>query len=125
MFFSSDNFISPGFLPDVDGLAPIPSTATEDATLDERHTERANTGFLFRGKTARAIAAGIDIAIDFATLGEYRVVSDAPAKQLAEDAGADGLWATGIEWTTPDRSRATCSLPRARNRDWAMTRVRG
>lgn len=74
---------------------------------------------------AGRVAAGIDIVIDFATLGEYRIVTGANVRPPAEDAKADDLWATGIEWSAPDRTRATCSLPRARNRDWARSRVRG
>lgn len=75
-------------------------------------------------RAARALAVGIDIAIDFATLGEYRVIDDAIVIPPAEDAGPSQLWATGIEWSTPERTRATCSLPRARNRDRVMSRVR-
>lgn len=112
-------------MPGADRPAPFSSGSAAALTVDDLGTGRTKSGFLVRSKTGRAIAAGIDIAIDFATLGEYRVVFDAAATQFAEDAGTDGLWATGIEWTTPDRSRAACSLPRARNRDWAKTRVRG
>jgi hypothetical protein len=80
--------------------------------------------FTTDNRAGRTVAAGIDIAIDFATLGEYRVVTDAAFSTPVEDAKADDLWATGIEWSAPDRTRATCSLPRARNRDWARSRVR-
>lgn len=73
----------------------------------------------------RAIAAGIDIAIDFATLGEYRVVTDANVSTLAGDAASGHDWAAGIEWSAPERTRAACSLPRARNREWARSRVHG
>ncbi|MBI4898847.1 MAG: hypothetical protein HY827_10840 [Actinobacteria bacterium] len=111
MFFTSD--------------ISITADNSNDNSTDRSLDRGTDSGFLTRGKTGRAIAAGIDIAIDFATLGEYRVVLDAPVTRFAEDAGTESLWATGIEWTTPDRSRATCSLPRARNRDWAKTRIRG
>ena len=76
-------------------------------------------------RTGRAIAAGLDIAIDFATLGEYRVITDAaPAADSHAPASSDELWATEIEWSTaPARTRAACSLPRARNRAWARSRI--
>lgn len=80
--------------------------------------------------TGRAIAAGLDLAIDFATLGEYRVITDEvsaadPAQPAAPRAiRRDDLWATEIEWSTaPARTRAACSLPRARNRAWARSRI--
>lgn len=83
-------------------------------------------------RAGRAIAAGLDIAIDFATLGEYRVVTDtAPAADshtpASPQAVQDGeLWANGIEWSaSPARTRAACSLPRARNRAWARSRISG
>ncbi len=142
MFFSSDNFIpSPPLAPAVPPAIGAPnselfspdsfSTQLFSAELFNAESTRVgktrpkSTGFFMRRKAGRAIVAGIDLAIDFATLGEYRVVLDAPTTDTADDAVADGIWATGIEWTTPDRSRATCSLPRARNRDRAKTRIRG
>lgn len=89
-------------------------------------------------RAGRALAAGIDIAIDFATLGEYRVITTTtaegtsrsvdqrgPVARRAEDGATDHIWATGIEWSSPERTRATCSLPRARNRESARSRVRG
>ncbi len=55
----------------------------------------------------------LDIAIDFATLGEYRLVTDLPRRPVRS---AD-LWARDIEWTQPARTReVTCSLPRAHDR---------
>lgn len=74
---------------------------------------------------ARTVASGIDIAIEFATLGEYRVVTDMTVRPPAGELEFDDLWATGIEWSSAERERATCSLPRARNREWARSRIRG
>jgi hypothetical protein len=65
----------------------------------------------------------LDLVIDFATLGEYRVVTDAPVRTVRDR----DVWATDIEWTQRSRQRDTptsCSLPRARERNWAPTRVR-
>lgn len=76
-------------------------------------------------RVGRAIAAAIDTTIDFATLGEYRVVTDAGVSTLADDAASGRDWAAGIEWSAPERTRAACSLPRARNREWARSRVHG
>lgn len=73
----------------------------------------------------RAIVAGVDLAIDFATLGEYRVVTDANVSTLVDDAASGREWAAGIEWSAPECTRAACSLPRARNREWARSRVHG
>lgn len=65
---------------------------------------------------------GLDLVIDFATIGEYRVVTDNPRRPVA----AGNLWAQGIDWTTPARNRSVeCSLPRARDRALARERVRG
>jgi hypothetical protein len=62
----------------------------------------------------------LDLVIDFATLGEYRVVTDAPARTVA----AEDIWAEDIEWTTGPRRRETaCSLPRARDRKLARAVV--
>jgi hypothetical protein len=67
----------------------------------------------------------LDLVIDFATLGEYRVVTDAPVRTVRDR----DVWATDIEWTQRTRHRdaqrpSSCSLPRARERNWAPTRVR-
>ena len=68
------------------------------------------------------IVKGVDRVVDFATLGEYRVVTDAPARTVAER----DVWATDIEWSGTPRSRGVeCSLPRARDRKLARERVRG
>lgn len=83
------------------------------------------------GRASLAIASGFDIAIDFATLGEYRLVTDHVGREhaVASDAAAaraPDSWAAGIEWSSaPERSRAACSLPRARNRAWARSRIGG
>ena len=64
----------------------------------------------------------LDLVIDFATLGEYRVVTDAPRKMV----NARDVWATDIEWSSRPRQREIeCSLPRARDRALARERVRG
>jgi hypothetical protein len=64
-------------------------------------------------KTSRLIAGGFDRAIDFATLGEYRVVVDEPAAAV----DADDLWFADVEWSAPVRSReASCVLPRSHDR---------
>jgi hypothetical protein len=68
----------------------------------------------------------LDLVIDFATLGEYRVVTDAPVRIVDER----DVWATDIEWsqaarTSESRQRdSKCSLPRARKRNWEPTRAR-
>jgi len=64
----------------------------------------------------------LDLVVDFATLGEYRVVTDAPRKAVR----SRDVWATDIEWTSRPRQREVeCSLPRARDRALARERVRG
>lgn len=64
----------------------------------------------------------LDLVIDFATLGEYRVVTDAPRRPVR----SEDLWARGIEWSAPPRTREIeCRLPRARDRKLARERVRG
>jgi hypothetical protein len=63
----------------------------------------------------------LDLVVDFATLGEYRVVTDAPVRTVKDR----DVWATDIEWSQAVRQRdSKCSLPRARERNWAPTRVR-
>lgn len=64
----------------------------------------------------------LDLIIDFATLGEYRVVGDAPRRPVRRE----DIWADGIAWEQRARQREiTCSLPRARDRKWARERIRG
>jgi hypothetical protein len=64
----------------------------------------------------------LDLVIDFATLGEYRVVTDAPRRKVR----ARDIWATDIEWSQRTRQREVeCTLPRARDRALARERVRG
>ena len=71
--------------------------------------------------TARLTDA-VDLMIDFATLGEYRVVTDSPRRTVR----ARDVWATDIEWSSRPRQREIeCSLPRARDRALARERVRG
>lgn len=58
-------------------------------------------------------AKSLDIVIDFATLGEYRLVTDNPRRPVR----TPDLWARDLEWTTAGRRReVACSLPRARDR---------
>jgi hypothetical protein len=68
---------------------------------------------------------GFDLVVDFATLGEYRVITDAPRREVA----SRDLWATDIEWSAPVRNESIrgveCKLPRARDRRLARDRVRG
>jgi hypothetical protein len=66
---------------------------------------------------------GLDLVVDFATLGEYRVVTGAPVREVEE---AD-LWATDVDWKQPERATAQrgCSLPRARDRKLARAIVNG
>lgn len=68
---------------------------------------------------------GIDRIVDFATLGEYRVVTGSAPKQVQDR----DIWAVDIEWdanvTSAARLRPTCSLPRARDRRLARERVSG
>ncbi len=64
----------------------------------------------------------LDLVIDFATLGEYRVVTDLPRRPVDQR----DIWARDIEWSQGVRSREIeCSLPRARDRKFARERVRG
>lgn len=64
----------------------------------------------------------LDLVIDFATLGEYRVVTDLPRRSVAER----DIWAKDIDWSQSPRGReVVCSLPRARDRKLARERVRG
>jgi hypothetical protein len=68
----------------------------------------------------------LDFVVDFATLGEYRVVTDAPRKTARKTVRASDVWAIDIEWSTRPRQREIkCSLPRARDRALARERVRG
>ena len=68
---------------------------------------------------------GLDLVVDFATLGEYRVVTEVERRPVKDG----DVWADDIEWSAPARSRSgsetQCSLPRARERRFARERVRG
>lgn len=93
--------------------------------------------------SANYFLLGLDRMVDFATLGEYRVVfGDAGTDQAVRSVSAstnsdrktvsdEEIWATDIEWSAADewgtqsRSRGKCSLPRARDRKLARERVRG
>lgn len=77
----------------------------------------------------------LDLVVDFATLGEYRVVTDAPrngdvskrsVRASKRSVRARDIWATDIDWSSRPRQREIeCSLPRARDRALARERVRG
>lgn len=72
-------------------------------------------------KVNNKIVRGVDFVIDFATLGEYRVVTDNPRRPVDER----NLWARDVEWTSPRRTRALeCSLPRVHNRGAQRLRAR-
>lgn len=70
---------------------------------------------------------GLDRVVDFATLGEYRVVTGQPPREVRDQ----DIWATDIEWdsnhewSSAKRERVACALPRARDRKRARDRVRG
>jgi hypothetical protein len=67
-------------------------------------------------------AKSLDIVIDFATLGEYRLVTETPRRPVRNK----DLWARDLDWTPGARSReVTCTLPRARDRARARALVRG
>ncbi len=74
---------------------------------------------------ATPLLKGLDLVVDFATLGEYRVVTEVERRPVKDG----DVWAEDIEWSAPPRRRAstetTCSLPRARDRRFARERVRG
>lgn len=71
------------------------------------------------------VLLGIDRIVDFATLGEYRVVTGSAPKSVQEN----DIWAQDLEWdahvSTAARLRPSCSLPRARDRRLARERVNG
>jgi hypothetical protein len=59
------------------------------------------------------IVKGLDFAVDFATLGEYRLVTERPRRRVKEQE----LWAADLDWIQRPRTREVeCSLPRARAR---------
>lgn len=74
---------------------------------------------------ANPVLLGIDRIVDFATLGEYRVVTGTAPKKVDQR----DIWAIDIEWDSAvsgsARVRPTCSLPRARDRRLARERVNG
>ena len=73
-------------------------------------------------KVNRAFATSVDAVVDFATLGEYRVITEsAPRKVEAEDIWATDVEWPAVEWSVAERNRgaATCRLPRARDRKLA------
>lgn len=64
----------------------------------------------------------IDLVVDFATLGEYRVIEDVGPQDVA---AADTVWGADVSWQSAPRSREIeCSLPRARDRALARARIR-
>lgn len=75
-----------------------------------------------KASTDNRFVKSLDLVIDFATLGEYRVVTDLPRRTVAEQ----DIWAKDIDWSQVPRTREIkCSLPRARDRKLARERVRG
>ena len=72
-------------------------------------------------KVNRAFATSVDVVVDFATLGEYRVITESGPRKVS----AGDIWAADVDWSAPDRSRSagTCSLPRARDRKRARAIV--
>ena len=66
------------------------------------------------------LAQVADVAVEFATLGEYRVVVDAAACSepgVRREQGTEHLWADDVNWTsTPRRREVSCRLPRAHDR---------
>lgn len=76
-------------------------------------------------QAANPVLLGIDRIVDFATLGEYRVVTGSAPKSVQEN----DIWAQDLEWdahvSTAARVRPSCSLPRARDRRLARERVNG
>lgn len=72
-------------------------------------------------KTSRLLSA-LDRGLDFATLGEYRVVVIAPEQALSERRD----WADDVTWTQgPQRRSTPCRLPRAHQRGLTHARLRG
>jgi hypothetical protein len=56
---------------------------------------------------------GLDLALDFATLGEYRLVTPLRRPPAADQR----LWTGDLSWVQRPRAReVTCSLPRAHQR---------
>lgn len=74
---------------------------------------------------ANPVLLGIDRIVDFATLGEYRVVTGSAPKSVEDN----DIWAQDLEWdshvSTAARVRPSCSLPRARDRRLARELVNG
>jgi hypothetical protein len=65
------------------------------------------------------ISRSLDFVVDFATLGEYRVIGD----QITDDNAEDRLWSSDVEWQPAPRSREVeCHLPRLHNRASMMSR---
>jgi hypothetical protein len=66
-----------------------------------------------------AITRSLDFVVDFATLGEYRVIGD----QINDDSAENRLWSSDVEWQPAPRSREVeCHLPRLHNRATTMSR---
>lgn len=62
-------------------------------------------------KPENRIVKQLDCVIDFATLGEYRVVTDRPRKSPPRSK----FWAEDLDWVQRPRTREVeCRLPRAR-----------
>ena len=95
----------------------------EHMFFSESHETGREINMSTSQKINRAFANSVDLVVDFATLGEYRVITEsAPRKVEAQD-----IWATDVEWSPADRTRTSsaCSLPRARDRKLARAALRG
>lgn len=68
----------------------------------------------------------LDLVVDFATLGEYRVIGDCETGARSNAVSADeSLWAADVDWQSAPRTREIeCSLPRARDRARARASIR-
>lgn len=55
----------------------------------------------------------LDLVVDFATLGEYRVIGDRERAVQSEER----LWSADVDWQPAPRAREVeCSLPRLHDR---------
>lgn len=70
--------------------------------------------FKYKTQSKLRLAQAADVAVEFATLGEYRVVT---AVAEVQESVAEDLWAGDVSWSaTPRRREAPCRLPRAHDR---------
>ncbi len=79
----------------------------------EPHGSKPHGSEPHSSKPQYRLAKLADAAVEFATLGEYRIV----VREEPVAAAPDCLWVGGIEWvSTPRRRETTCRLPRAHDR---------